>query len=441
MISPENIKDNVYESRLSQLLHLSRMLNSSLNLSEVLNLTMTSVVDFIKAERGFVMLFNDSGELEVKAYKNVDPNSIIQNKDISTTIINGATKEGKEVLSVNAQTDPRFKDKDSVMLTGMRSVVCVPLKVKNRIIGVVYLDNRIEEGMFDKGHLEMLSAFANQAAVAIDNAKLHENLIKSYDERFRLAQELHQQEKIRLASEEANRMKSEFVSIVSHELRSPLTIIKNYTTILHRDASLERNAISIDMKQEIYQTMDREVDRLISMINKLLDVSRIDAGKPMKPDYKDCDISKLLSEILKIQKTSKFHKETHHIVTQIPEDLPNLLCDQEKMSQILSNLIENALKYSPDGGEVVISVSVNAENMQFAIKDQGLGIKSENMPRLFKKYERFQETNRVTVPGTGLGLYLIKHLVELHGGTIKAESEPGKGSTFFFTIPIKKIID
>jgi len=428
-------KNDDYKEYLSQLLTLSQMLNSSLKLDEVLNMAMDMVVDFVKAERGFIMLYNEEGELELKAFKNVDPNLIKEHKDISHTILNTSAKEGKNVLSVNAQQDPRFKNLESVMLTGMRSVMSVPLKVKNRIIGVVYLDNRIEEGMFKERHLDMLSAFSNQAAVAIDNARLYENLIRSYDERFELIHKLHQQEKMRLASEEANRLKSEFVSIVSHELRSPMTVIKTYTSALHLDGVSGRNAISEGKRFDIYRTIDQEVDRLISMINKMLDISRIDAGRPLEMEWKECDVIPLVKNIIKMQKTSKFYRRKHNIIENIPPDLPKLNCDEEKLAQVISNLVENALKYSPDGGDIIISIKSEPEWMVFSIKDHGLGISEENQEKLFRKFERFDEGNKRTIPGTGLGLYLIKNLIDLHKGKIQVKSKPGEGSEFIVSIP------
>lgn len=424
-----------YKEYLSQLLTLSQMLNSSLKLDEVLNMAMDMVVDLVNAERGFIMLYNDGGELELKAYENVDPKLIKEHKDISHTILNASAKEGKNVLSVDAQRDSRFKDLESVMLTGMRSVMSVPLRVKDRIIGVVYLDNRIEVGMFKERHLDMLSAFANQSAIAIDNARLYENLIRSYDERFELIHKLHQQEKMRLASEEANRLKSEFVSIVSHELRSPMTIIKTYTSALHLDGASGRNTISEEQRFDIYKTIDQEVDRLISMINKMLDISRIDAGRPLDMDWKECDVTSLIRNILKIQKTSKFHRKKHRIVENIPSDLPKLRCDKEKMSQIISNLVENALKYSPDGGDVIVSVKSEPEWMVLSIKDHGMGISGENQEKLFRKFERFDEGSKRTIPGTGLGLYLIKNLIDLHGGKTRIKSKLGEGSEFIISIP------
>lgn len=431
----ETAGENQNLEYLEQLLSLGQTLNSSLKLDEVLNIAVDSVVDFVNAERGFIMLFNEKGQLELKAYKNVDRESIQRMEGISKTILNAAAREGRNILSINAQADPRFKNVESVMLSGMRSVICVPMFVQDRIIGIIYLDNRVEEGMFNTFHLNMLEAFANQAAGAIENARLHENLIRSYEEKIELTRKLHQQEKMRLASEEASKMKSEFVNIVSHELRSPLTVIKTYTSTLHRDAATGRNSINENMKMDIYKTIDREVDRLLSMINKLLDVSRLDAGKNMPIDLRETDVNKIVDNVIKLQSTSRFFKKgKHHIVRDVPDDLPKLICDREKLSQIMMNLVENALKYSPDGGEVRIKIRTDDDIFRFWISDEGIGISPEDQEKLFKKYERFDESGRST-PGTGLGLYLVKNLVDLHNGRISAFSHPGEGSTFTFEIP------
>ncbi|MFP4498884.1 MAG: ATP-binding protein [Vulcanimicrobiota bacterium] len=420
---------------LEHLLALSKTLNSSLNLEEVLNMATETVVDFLDAERGFIMLVDHQGELVLKAYQNVDPDAVTRMEGFSKTILQSAAREGKSILSLDARRDQRFKDVESVMLEGMRSVLCVPLKVDDRIIGVIYLDHRIEEQVFDELHLKMLEAFSNQAVVAIENAKLHENLIKSYDEKIELTRELATQEKIRFASEEANRQKSEFVNIVSHELRSPLTVIKTYTSTLNYDLKSGKNKIDDHTRQEIYQTIDREVDRLLNMINKLLDVSRIDEGKSMLLDLIRQDIKPIIEEIVKLQSTSKFFKQKKHsLVTGIEKNLPEIVCDREKVTQILLNLVENALKYSPDGGEVRIDIHSDENNIYFEIIDHGLGLTDTEQKKLFRKFQRIDNKGR-TIPGTGLGLYLIKHLVELHRGEITVRSEKGKGSIFKFYIP------
>jgi len=316
--------------------------------------------------------------------------------------------------------------------------MCVPMKVKERIMGVIYLDNQIEEGRFNELHLNMLEAFSNQAAVAIENARLHQNLIKSYEERIKLSQELHEQEKKRLASEEANRLKSEFVNIVAHELKSPLTVVKSYTSMLYDDFLSMEDRLERELKTEIFETMDHQIDRLVNMVKKQLDTSRIDAGEPLKLELSETDINKVIEEVLRLQHTSNFYLPgLHTILKEIPDNIPPLICDREKLTQILYNLVENALKYSPEGGEVRIKITVDGDFMNFVISDQGIGMSEEGQNKLFRKFQRI-DIQGYAIQGTGLGLYLIKHLIDLHGGEITVESIPGKGSSFCVKIPVRK---
>lgn len=422
---------------LQELLKLSQALNSSLELEEVLNIAIKSVVDFLGAERGFIMLFNDENTLEVKASKNVEPEEVKQMKGLSKTILDTAAIEGESILTFNAQIDPRFQSRDSVQLTGMRSVMCVPMKVKDKIIGVIYLDNRVTEGKFNETHLSMLEAFSNHSSIAIENAKLHENLIKSYEEKIRLARELHEQEKKRLASEEANRLKSEFVNLVSHELKSPLTVIKSYTSLLYSDFITGKNKIDNEMKTDIYETIENEVNRLINMIRKQLDASSIDAGKTFSIHLREHDINSIIDNVVKLQSRSgHFIKDSHVIEKEIQNDLPYLFCDGEKISQVLYNLLENALKYSPKGGKIKIKVHGDGKSMYFSISDNGIGISEEGQKKLFQKFSR-PDRDAHRIHGTGLGLYLVKYIIELHGGTIGVNSKKGKGSEFYFNIPAK----
>ena len=421
---------------LEQLLRLGQTLNSTLEFEKVLNTAIELVVDFVKAQRGFIMMFNDEDLLEPKAVKNLEEEEILRMKSVSKTILDTTSRKGEKIISVNAQVDPRFKHSESVKITGLRSVMCVPIRVKEKIIGVIYLDNQIDEGRFNDLHLDMLEAFANQAAVAIENARLHENLIKAYEERIRLTLELHEQEKRRLASEEANRLKSEFVNIVAHELKSPLTVVKSYTSMLYEDFITRGDRLPRDIKQEIFETMDHQIDRLVNMVKKQLDTSRIDEGRPLSLELAEIDINNIVDEVVKLQNTSNFYLPDQHIIKkEIEENLPRLICDKEKTTQILYNLVENALKYSPEGGEVEIKVTVNDKFMHFDISDHGIGMSEEGQKKLFQKFQRI-DTKGHAIRGTGLGLYLIKHLVELQGGEISVTSIDGEGSTFSFTIPL-----
>jgi len=423
---------------LSDLLSLSQALNISLDLHEVLERAMDMVIDFVKAERGFIMLRDkESGALEVKAARGIEPEAITGGQEISQTIITQAADEGKPVLSLNAMQDPRFADRKSVMVSGLRSVMCVPLAVQDRIIGVVYVDNRMKTGLFNQKQLEMLSAFANQAVVAIENARLYQELRDSLEARLALQNELHEKEKERMASEKASQMKSEFIAYVSHELRSPLTVIKGFASTMYNDNEgfLEREDL-----MEFYEAIESSADRLLVMINELLDTSRLEAGCDLQLAVKEIDLGEELGRIARMLKHYKYFTEAHQFEIDVPADLPRLVADPDKVAQVISNFVTNAIKYSPEGGVIRLSARGSDGLMLISVSDQGVGMDPEQAAKLFGRYERIERDDIKNIAGTGLGLYLAKYMVDLHRGRVWAESEKGKGSTFFLELPMQAAV-
>jgi PAS domain S-box-containing protein len=225
------------------------------------------------------------------------------------------------------------------------------------------------------------------------------------------------------------RMKTAFVSTVSHELKSPLTSIKGFISTLLTD---EDGYYDKDTVRGFYQIIDRECERLIRMINDLLNVSRIEAGHALELYPEPVDLLPLIEKVVTVQKS---YTEKHHIKIDVDGDLPIIVADEDKVDQILTNLISNAIKYSPRGGEITVSARRDGTGVIFAVEDEGIGIPAEHLPRVFEHFHRVDNRNTRQVGGTGIGLTIAKHLVEAHGGRIWAESEPGKGSTFRFTLP------
>ena len=425
---------------LTTLLQLGSTLNSSLELSQVLHIAIEQVVDFVRAERGFILLVEEgANRVWGKATHDIDPvalEQLLTGKDkanrpeISKTIVERALKEKQAVVSLNAMEDPRFAMATSVRLASVRSVLCVPLMAQGRTLGIIYLDNRVKTGVFDDHHVEMLSAFANQAAVAIENARLYENLRKSMEERIRLQQELHEKETQRLALEEADRLKSDFIGFVSHELRTPLTTIRGYVQTLAVDPKM-----AFDTRTEFYEIIEAEADRMLDLINELLDSSRLEANRPITLNPRALQMRPLLERLARSQRFYKFWTERHRMEVQIAEDLPEIEADEDKVHQIVANLLSNAIKYSPDGGLVSLRVKSSDSGIEIMVSDEGLGMNQDELLRLFGRYERMEREEIKRIPGTGLGLFLTQRLVELHGGSIHATSETGKGSAFTVFLP------
>lgn len=225
-----------------------------------------------------------------------------------------------------------------------------------------------------------------------------------------------------------DQMKTDFVSHVSHELRTPLTSIKGFVATLLADTE---GYYDLDTRREFLQIIDQECDRLTRLINDLLNLSRIEAGRALELILKPVDVADIARKIVEIQKN---YTTKHQFVVDVKGPIPAIVADEDKVDQIITNLVSNAVKYSPDGGEVRITIKEDPESggVLVAVKDQGIGIPKDVLPRLFQRFTRVEGRK---VAGTGLGLYLTRHLVEAHGGKIWVESEEGKGSTFYFTLP------
>ncbi|MBD2071019.1 response regulator [Leptolyngbya sp. FACHB-671] len=224
---------------------------------------------------------------------------------------------------------------------------------------------------------------------------------------------------------EVERLKNEFVSTVSHELRTPLTSLRGFSEILLR------KACSPEKQRQYLTIIQNESKRLTNLINDFLDLQRIESGK-QNYDFAPIDVVPLLHETVDLfAGTDKLHV----IRVEAPDSLPDVKADSDRIRQVLSNLVSNAIKYSPDGGEVVISAVQQDALVQISITDRGMGMAPEAMARLFTKFYRVDNANTRKIGGTGLGLALVKEIIEAHDGQVWVESELGQGSTFFFTLP------
>lgn len=244
------------------------------------------------------------------------------------------------------------------------------------------------------------------------------------------------------ANEELRRidqMKSEFVSVASHELRTPLTAIKNAVQLV-----LRKKAGDINETQTKFLSMaDRNIDRLTNILNDLLNLSRIESGRmPMK--FEEVDLKGIVSSTI-----ASFRPQAEgrsiRLGSRVPDDLPSVYGDPEKIEQIFVNLIGNALKFTPEGGEILVSAErlhgreeEHGGMVAVSVRDTGIGIPEEHLKSIFEKFYQVEGSLQRSVGGTGLGLAITKGLVELHHGSIWAQSEVGKGSTFTFTLPVSK---
>jgi PAS domain S-box-containing protein len=228
------------------------------------------------------------------------------------------------------------------------------------------------------------------------------------------------------ARKELDRLKNEFVSTVSHELRTPLASLRGFTELmLKRDFDEEK-------RREFIGIIHNESIRLTNLINDFLDIQRMQSGRQVYL-FEPMSVPQLLQETVTVFGQGK---EAHELVIDAPADLPLAHADADRLRQVLANLVSNALKFSPAGGAIRIRARVGGGAIEVSVSDPGIGIPAEAMANLFKKFFRANSPAARTIGGTGLGLAIVKEIVEAHKGRIWAESEPGKGSTFAFTLPI-----
>lgn len=225
---------------------------------------------------------------------------------------------------------------------------------------------------------------------------------------------------------EAEELKSTFISVISHELKTPVALIKGYTGTLRRDD------VSWDdeIVQDSLEVIEEEADHLTSLIENLLDASRLQAGG-LSLNLADLDFEKFAERL-----AERFRTQTgkHAIAVDFPQDFPVVLADEGRLGQVLSNLISNAIKYSPEGGEIRISGKTRADQVIICVQDEGPGIAPGDIPHVFDRFYRAEEASRTT-KGAGLGLYLTRAIIEAHNGRIWVEPRPGDGARICFSLP------
>ena len=226
---------------------------------------------------------------------------------------------------------------------------------------------------------------------------------------------------------EAEQLKSTFISIISHELKTPVSLIKGYAGTLRRDdAKWDSRTV-----QESLAVIEEEADRLTNLIENLLDASRLQAGA-LKLNVGAVDFDEMAAELAKEYRTQS---DAHTFAVNFSENFPLVRGDEERLRQVLTNLLSNAIKYSPDGGVITIGGRAEPERVVISVSDEGKGLPPEELTKVFDRFYRADTTATRRAKGAGLGLYLAKAVVEAHGGQIWASSEAGKGATFYFSVP------
>ena len=394
---------------------VSRAVSSSLDLHEVLDTVAGHAVNLSKSDGCGIFEFEPNRQtFGVVASHSLSREFLasIHNTtiDLGKTTIGVAADSGQPIQvpdMVNAKDHPYY---EFVLKEGFRSVLTVPMTGNHMIRGIVLL--RRSPGQFEERVVNLLTALASQSKIAIENARLFSEI----------------EDKGRQI-EAANRLKSEFLANMSHELRTPLNAIIGFSEVL-LDPSLK---VSEEEQSQFLTDVLSSGKHLLGLINEILDLAKIEAGK-MELQIEPALLSDIFESVQNTMRPLATKKTIELDIERItmPEPFP---MDSARVKQVLLNLVGNAVKFTPEGGRVW--VRANSENgaARVEVGDTGRGIAAEDQERIFLEFQQ-AGTDAGKPQGTGLGLALAKKFVEMHGGKIWLESEVGKGSRFFFTLPI-----
>lgn len=289
-----------------------------------------------------------------------------------------------------------------------RSAVAAPIRIGKNKLGVLVLESLRGPVDFKVDDLAFIQTLADLIALAIDRDRLES-----------------ESDAIRDAEQE-DRLRAEVMATLSHELRTPLAAIKGYSTAL----LLDEIEWSKEKHNEFLMLIDEECDNLQTMIGDILDSSLIDVGQLV------IELQPIRLPILarEIADEMQLHTSIHRLVVDFPPDFPIVDADPRRITQVMRNIIDNAIKYSPEGGLIIVHGEVRPDDVVVSISDQGVGISPEDLIPLFEKYFRVKASTGYHVAGTGLGLPVARAIIEAHGGRIWAESEIKKGTTLYFSL-------
>jgi signal transduction histidine kinase len=319
---------------------------------------------------------------------------------------------GGPVQIPDIMVEPGYPFRDILAREGYRAVLSVPMVRDGRIIGTVVLVRKTP-GAFDDEQVRLLTTFANQTTIAIEHARLYRDL----GEKGRLL-------------EEASRHKSQFLANMSHELRTPLNAILGYTELI-----LDRIYGEVSPKiREVLERLEKSGRHLLGLINDVLDLSKIEAGQ-LTLTLADYSMAEVVQTVCTALESLAAEKRLALKVT-VPPDLPRGHGDERRLAQVLLNLAGNAIKFT-EAGEVRVAVETANGAFRVSVADTGPGIAPADQERIFEECQQADSSSTRTKGGTGLGLAIAKRIIELHGGRIGVDSSPGKGSTFWFTVPVR----
>lgn len=403
-IREQDVQRRRAEERLVALNAIATTINQSMGLEQELDAILEKVLDVVPADAARIRLLDaESESLTLRAERGRTP-EILQDPKISRLsqqITEHVLASGERTVWAEECVYP------AAMGASRCAVVCTPVRVRESLVGALcVLIPKMRQG--DQYRVDLLVAIAHQVGVAVENAWLAEEA-----SRAEIWQEL-------------NRLRSELIANVSHELRTPLGLIRlSSTSLLAKDIEFDPQTVEL-----LLTGIDEETERLEHIVDNLLDLSQVDSGQ-MQLNRRPTDLAELARQVIT---SIAPHASEPRIALNFAGPMV-VYADRQRIEQVLRNLLSNALKYSPEGGLVLVQGYEDRSHAYLQVSDEGIGIPAEAIERIFERFYRVQNESTNAIGGVGLGLAVCKSIVEAHGGRIWAESDLGGGSTFWVALP------
>lgn len=406
---------NVHPDKLARLVEISRELNSATTLQKLLTYIIREAAALIDVEAASILLYDArTRQLFFMAASN-DLHQEMANTPVPLeNSIAGAVLLANKPLIVNdVSQDPRWnRNVDQAIDFSTRDILGVPMRnVKKRPVGVLEAINKLDASPFSPEDVETLSILADIAGVAVEKARLIEEL-------RRANQELNQ----------LDQLKSNFIAIASHELRTPLAVILGYVSFLRDEASPE-------MGSQLDSVLDAAV-HLRTLIQDMVNLRYVDAGEAHR-ELEKIDLTALIAQMnLQADETAVAKQQT--VTLSLPDNVVSIIADRAMVEMIINNLFNNAIKFTPEHGRISVELFVRNDEAWIRVTDSGIGIPRKDLDRIFKRFYQVESPLRRQYEGMGLGLAIAKELVELNNGRIWAESQQEQGSRFTVALPLAK---
>ncbi len=399
--------------RLQRILEISQILTSTYDLDELLQIILAAATELTKTEAASILLLNEGGtELRFAATTGSDRDKLMTLRvPVENSLAGTILRSGEPMVFDNVQQDPRhFDGVDKQIAFESRSMLGVPLLMRDRPVGVLEALNKLDSSPFSEEDGQVLMTLAAQAAVAIENARLITALQKAYEQLNRVDQ-----------------IKSDFIAIASHELRTPLGLILGYAAMLKEDLK------NPDTSQQLDVVVNSAL-RLRDLIDDMVNVQHIEEGKA-KLVLTEFVLQEVVQRVVEAVSELYTTKEQEMLVNLPAQPLP-LKADREKITLVINNLLTNAIKFTDPRGRIMVTAERKNGEVEVHVADTGIGIPAREVDRIFDRFYQVEPHLTRQYGGLGLGLAIAKGMIELHGGKIWVESVEGLGSRFSFSVPV-----